>query len=391
MVSVPLANSDESRGRLGNRGRQREEANFEALPDSVPPQNLEAEEAVLGGISCELVHLGSLYHDDVMDDATTRRTVESVNARWGNLKAILAGDYLLAKASEIAASLGTEVAGLLAAVFFGLSAPLISVISGEASPLMIAALLYAGAALALLVVRAAVGRQQAETPVQRRDLAPLMGLTVLGGIVGPVCLVQGLTLLSAGSASLLLNLEAVFTMLIAVLIGREHLSRNGLIAAGLIVAGAVFLSEGSLGGTTVQGGLLIGAACLAWGIDNNLSQRLSLRNPLQISLLKALGASVPTLLLAMGLGQQFPPGPGLLTALAIGAVGYGLSIWLDLLALRELGAAREAVVFATAPFVGVVFSVLVLREAFTIHQRSEERRVGKECASMCRSRWSPYH
>ncbi len=260
------------------------------------------------------------------------------------------------------------VAGLLAAVFFGLSAPLISVISSEASPLMIAALLYAGAALALLVVRAAVGRQQAESPVQRRDLAPLVGLTVLGGIIGPLCLVQGLTLLSAGSVSLLLNLEAVFTMLIAVLIGREHLSRNGLIAAALIVAGAVFLSEGSLGGTTVQGGLLIGAACLAWGIDNNLSQRLSLRNPLQISLLKALGASVPMLLLALGLGQRFPAGPALLAALAIGAVGYGLSIWLDLLALRELGAAREAVVFATAPFVGVAFSVLVLREAFTIHQ-----------------------
>jgi len=257
------------------------------------------------------------------------------------------------------------IAGLLAAVFFGLSAPLISLISGEASPLMIAALLYAGAALALLLVRAAVGRQQAESPVQRRDLAPLVGLTVLGGIVGPLCLVQGLSLLSAGSASLLLNLEAVFTMLIAVLIGREHLSRNGLIAAALIVAWAVFHSEGSLGGTTAQGGLLIGAACLAWGIDNNLSQRLSLRNPLQISLLKALGASVPMLLLAMGLGQRFPAGPGLLAALAIGAVGYGLSIWLDLLALRELGAAREAVLFATAPFVGVVFSVLVLREAFS--------------------------
>ncbi len=260
------------------------------------------------------------------------------------------------------------IAGLLAAVFFGLSAPLISVVSGAGSPLMIAALLYSGAALALLMVRAAGGRQQAESPVQRRDLAPLMGLTVLGGIVGPLCLVQGLTLLSAGSASLLLNLEAVFTMLIAVLIGREHLSRNGLIAAALIVAGAVFLSEGSLGGTTVQGGLLIGSACLAWGIDNNLSQRLSLRNPLQISLLKAFGASVPMLLLAMGLGQRFPAGPVLLAALAIGAVGYGLSIWLDLLALRELGAAREAVVFATAPFVGVVFSVLVLREAFTIPQ-----------------------
>jgi heptaprenyl diphosphate synthase len=74
-----------------------------------------SEEAVLGGVAVELVHLGSLYHDDVIDDAVTRRTVESVNARWGNLKAILAGDFLLAKASEIAASLGTEVAALLAA------------------------------------------------------------------------------------------------------------------------------------------------------------------------------------------------------------------------------------------------------------------------------------
>ncbi len=74
-----------------------------------------APEAVMGGVAVELVHLGSLYHDDVMDDATTRRTVESVNARWGNLKAILAGDLLLARASEIAARLGVEVAELLAA------------------------------------------------------------------------------------------------------------------------------------------------------------------------------------------------------------------------------------------------------------------------------------
>lgn len=71
-------------------------------------------EVIMGAVSVELVHLGSLYHDDVMDDAATRRTVDSVNARWGNLKAILAGDFLLARASEIAAALGTEVAGLLA-------------------------------------------------------------------------------------------------------------------------------------------------------------------------------------------------------------------------------------------------------------------------------------
>jgi heptaprenyl diphosphate synthase len=80
-----------------------------------PDPRAASPEAVSGGVAVELVHLGSLYHDDVMDDATTRRTVESVNARWGNLKAILAGDFLLARASEIAAGLGTEVAALLAA------------------------------------------------------------------------------------------------------------------------------------------------------------------------------------------------------------------------------------------------------------------------------------
>lgn len=257
------------------------------------------------------------------------------------------------------------IAGLLAAVFFGLSAPLISVVSGAGSPLMIAALLYAGAAFALLVVRGFRGHQQQESPVQRRDLSPLLGLTVLGGMVGPICLVQGLTLLSAGSASLLLNLEAVFTLLIAVLIGREHLSRRGLIAAVLILSGAVLLTEGSLHGATLQGTLLIAGACLAWGIDNNLSQRLSLRDPLQIALLKAIGASGPMLLLALAVGQTLPAWPALLAVLAIGSVGYGLSIWLDLLALRHLGAAREALVFSTAPFVGLLFSLLVLREAFT--------------------------
>ncbi len=257
------------------------------------------------------------------------------------------------------------IAGLLAAVAFGLSAPLISVVSSKASPLMIAALLYAGAAFALLTVRGLLGHGQKESPVQCRDLPPLLALTVLGGMVGPIGLVQGLTLLSAGSASLLLNLEAVFTLLIAMLIGREHLSRKGLIAAVLTMGGAVLLTEGSLNGASLQGTLFIASACLAWGIDNNLSQHLSLRNPLQIALLKAIGASIPMLILALAAGQSLPSGPVLLALLAIGAVGYGLSIWLDLLALRHLGAARESVVFSTAPFVGALFSVLVLRETFS--------------------------
>ena len=95
--------------------RQRPAFAMAAALTASPDADAVSRDAMLGGVSCELVHLGSLYHDDVMDEATTRHFVESVNARWGNLQAILAGDYLLAKASEIAAGLGTEVAGLLAA------------------------------------------------------------------------------------------------------------------------------------------------------------------------------------------------------------------------------------------------------------------------------------
>jgi drug/metabolite transporter (DMT)-like permease len=125
------------------------------------------------------------------------------------------------------------------------------------------------------------------------------------------------------------------------------------------------LSAGSLSGATAIGSALIALATLAWGIDNNLSQRLSLRDPIEIASVKAAGASLPVLALALLLGQPFPPLPLTLALLAIGALGYGISIWLDLLALRALGAAREAVLFSTAPFVGALFSVLVLRDALT--------------------------
>jgi drug/metabolite transporter (DMT)-like permease len=257
-----------------------------------------------------------------------------------------------------------QVAGLAAAVLFGCSAPLISTLTSSGSALSIAGLLYGGATLALLVVRLVRGTS-AETPVNRQDWPALAALTVLGGVVGPVALVLGLARLPAASSSLLLNLEAVFTLAIAVLLGREHLGRRGLVSALLTIAGAVVITQGSLSGVNALGGALIALATLAWGIDNNLSQRLSLRDPIQIATAKAAGASLPMLALAHLLGQPFPPLPVSAALLGIGALGYGISIWLDLLALRNLGAAREAVLFSTAPFVGALFSVVVLRESLS--------------------------
>ena len=236
------------------------------------------------------------------------------------------GDHRIARRKLTNGIPPGQLAGLAAAGLFGCSAPVVSTLTGAGSALSIAGLLYGGATLALLAVRLLKGTE-AETAVNRQDLPALGALTLLGGVVGPVALVLGLARLPAASSSLLLHLEAVFTLAIAVL-----------------------LPEGSLSGATAGGSALIALATLAWGIDNNLSQRLSLHDPIQIATFKTAGASLPMLTLAL---------------LAIGACGYGLSIWLDLLALRDLGAAREAVLFATAPFVGALFSVLVLRDAAT--------------------------
>lgn len=275
-------------------------------------------------------------------------------------------------------------------MLFGCSAPLISVLAGSGSALSIAGLLYAGATLALLVVRCARGTRS-ETPIARQDWPALAALTLLGGVVGPVALVLGLARLPATASSLLLNLEAVFTLAIAVLLGREHLGRRGVVSALLTIAGAVVLSEGSLRGANALGAALIGLATLAWGIDNNISQRLSLRDPIQIATYKAAGASLPMLLLAWLMGHPFPPLALSLAILGIGALGYGISIWLDLLALRDLGAAREAVLFSTAPFVGALFAVAVLRESLSVPLVSAAALMGAGVVLLLREQHSHWH
>ncbi|QBE68909.1 hypothetical protein SynWH8101_1323 [Synechococcus sp. WH 8101] len=268
--------------------------------------------------------------------------------------------------SEMTSRSRGQWAGLSAAVLFGCSAPLISTLTTTGSPLTLAGLLYGGAALMLCPLQLLKARQSQETPVQRGDWGGLVMLTLLGGVVGPLALVNGLTLLSPASSSLMLNLETVFTLLIAVLIGREHIGSRGVIAAALTISGALILSEGSLDGSTWQGGAWITLATLAWGIDNTISQRLSLRNPLQIAAIKSLGATVPMLGLAFAMHERFPSPAAMAFLLLIGALGYGLSIWLDLVALRNLGAAREAVLFAAAPFIGALFSVIVLQVQLTV-------------------------
>jgi len=264
-------------------------------------------------------------------------------------------------AGRTTASLGAAC-GLAAAVLFGASTPAAKWLLESVDPQLLAGLFYFGAGAALSLYRWLAPTTN-EAPLRFKDAPTLGGILVAGGLVGPLLLLVGLARTTATTGALLLNLEAPFTMAIAVLIFREHLGRRALAAAALILLGAGVLKvrPGDIGGDAL-GMICVAASCLAWGIDNNLTQRLALKDPVALVRAKTLGAGALNIAMAFARDVSLPATTSILVALGVGAVSYGLSIVLDAYALRWLGAAREAALFATAPFVGVVLSLLFLRE-----------------------------
>lgn len=256
-------------------------------------------------------------------------------------------------------------AGLLAAALFGAATPAAKLLVPGAGPLMLASLLYLGAGLALMVF--ATFRSGGEAPLRREDLRSLLPMIVAGGLVGPVLLVMGLGRVSGLTASLLLNLEAPFTMALAVLAFGDHLARRESAGAAAIVAGAILLgfAPGPLR-ADAAGVAAIAGACAAWALDNNLAQRLALKDPVSVARAKTLAAGVIGLVLAIATGDHLPRFGVVLGALAVGAVGYGASIVLHLVATRGIGAARQAVLFATAPFIGAMASVPLLGDGILL-------------------------
>lgn len=252
--------------------------------------------------------------------------------------------------------------GLGAALLFGLSTPVAKLLLPESGPFMVAGLLYLGSGLGLAALAPFRARRR-EAPLGRADALPMLGVVVAGGVVGPVLLMFGLGQLPGASASLLLNLEAPFTMALAVLAFGESLEPAEVAGAAAVLLGAVALTvQGQLAGVPVLGALLVAGACLAWALDNNLSQRLSLRDPVAITRWKSLVAGAANVVLAHAMGERLAGGRTLFGALATGFLGYGVSIVLHLRAMRRLGAARQAALFATAPFAGALASVPLLGE-----------------------------
>jgi drug/metabolite transporter (DMT)-like permease len=250
--------------------------------------------------------------------------------------------------------------GLLAAVLFGASAPLAKLLLPASGPIALAALLYLGAGIGLSLLML-VRRSDREARLRRSDAPVLIAIVIAGGVAGPALMLLGLQRLPALTSALLLNLEAPFTMLLAVALFKEHLTRREIAGAVLIVIGAAVVQPAGLSGDWL-GGLAIAAACLCWALDNNLTQRLSLRDPIAVARFKTLTAGTISFVLALVLHEPLGARG---RALLIGSVCYGLSLALYVYALRILGAARGAALFAAAPFAGALLSIPIAGERAT--------------------------
>jgi len=236
------------------------------------------------------------------------------------------------------------------------------------SPQLLAGVLYLGSGLGLTLLWFSTRRRKtkAEAPLTRVDLPWLFGAVLFGGVLAPVALLTGLSHTPASASSLLLNLEGVFTALIAWIVFRENVDRRIAFGMFAIVMGGALLSwSGRLAWGGVFGPLLIALACLFWGIDNNLSQKVSAKDPVQISAIKGFTAGSVNLVLGLAVGSTLPPSSYLAVALVVGFLSYGLSLVLYVLAMRDLGTARTGAYFSLAPFVGAAVSFLVWPERIT--------------------------
>ena len=265
---------------------------------------------------------------------------------------------------------GGVLFALLAAVLFGASTPFSKTLLREVDPILLAGLLYLSAGSGLTVWRWLRLRLKPdasrEANLTRTDLPWLAGAILSGGIIGPALLMVGLVQTPASTASLLLNLEGVFTALLAWFLFKENFDHRIAFGMVAITAGGLCLSwTGKPEFSVPWDALAITGACLAWGIDNNLTRKVSANDPIQIAATKGFFAGLVNLTVAIAMGAEIPGGPTLLIAALIGLLSYGVSLSLFVLALRHLGTARTGAYFSVAPFVGGAISIMTLGDRVT--------------------------
>lgn len=249
-------------------------------------------------------------------------------------------------------------AALGAALLFGAGTPLAKLLLISVSPWLLAGLLYLGSGAGLMVYR--MIRRAPPVKLLRHEIPWFGGAIIAGGMIGPVLLMMGLSGMPASGASLMLNAEGVFTALLAWFVFKENFDQRIALGMVAIVLGAVILSwpsevrfAGALPALAILG------ACFAWGLDNNLTRKVSLTDATWIAGMKGLVAGSVNLGIALLMGATWPPLPNLIGALIVGFLAYGVSLVLFVIGLRHLGTARTGAYFSIAPFIGALIALLM--------------------------------
>ena len=256
----------------------------------------------------------------------------------------------------------------ISASLFGISTPLAKLLVKNIPPVALAGLFYLGAFVGLTLY--SMGRKRGMSDsynkvasLEKKDFPWLIGAILSGGIIGPISMLMGLTLVSGFSASLLLNLEGLATTIIAVFIFKENAGKRLWLALVCMTIAGLFLTWDLGGGKfSPVGPLLILFAMVCWGIDNNLTRNISDKDPIQIARIKGFAAGSISLCLALILGIKILLDFKIAFALLLGALSYGISLVFFIKALEGLGSSRTGAFFSFAPFIGAMASLIILRE-----------------------------
>lgn len=258
---------------------------------------------------------------------------------------------------------------ILAAALYAISSPVSKILLNKVSPTMMAALLYLGAGIGMSIIgfyRKKTGKIKEEMKITKKELPYTVGMVVLD-ILAPIFLMIGLTMTTPANVSLLNNFEIVATSLIALFIFKEVISKRLWIAIILITIASIVLSiEDASSFSFSLGSIFVLFASVCWGLENNCTRMLSVKDPLQVVVIKGFGSGFGSLLISFILKETSTDVFYIIATLLLGFVAYGLSIYFYVYAQRELGAAKTSAYYAIAPFIGVVLSFIIFSDIPTI-------------------------
>jgi drug/metabolite transporter (DMT)-like permease len=260
------------------------------------------------------------------------------------------------------------VMAFIAAILYGINSPLSKLLIKEVPPTFLAALLYLGSGLGMLFIHGLVTikkKDYLEARVSKRELPYIISMVFLD-IAAPILLMFGLSLTFAANAALLNNFEIVATSIIALIVFKEAVGYRMWFAILLITIASILLSVDVAGIMSFSiGSLLVLLACVLWGFENNCTRMLSLKDPIQIVIIKGFGSGIGAFLIALAREEVRAKLVYVIFAMILGFIAYGLSIYCYISAQRTLGAAKTSTFYAAAPFIGVFLSWVIFRKGIT--------------------------